>query len=236
MLQQFEFPSDEKLISVLPRSFPFYWHEKLEEEQLKHLNDADEMKSSASLNMSSATKMPSALSLPLSSHTVIEGCIIVTSNTVYECRPRVSPERLFLELCITQTDSKLIEQLGLSLGLDLNFLFETAADFLLSHGNSKQASRIFHMSKGSPISRISSFAKYGYIPEILPYLQQLLRKEQIDFTSEQQKQLMELCLHGFVCRVVQEPDNEEIVENFRWVLSLVFLRFQSSLVSAYFVV
>lgn len=207
VLQQFEFPVDEKLVAVQQRSFPFYWHEKLEEEQLKLLTDSDEIKT--------FTTKSSAALIPLSSHTVLDGCIVITTSTVYECRPRVSPERLFLELCVSQNDSKVIEQLGLSLGLDLNFLFEIAADFLLCHGNSKQATRIFHMSKGSPVSRVSSFAKYGYIHEILPYLQQMLRKETSELSPSHHEQLVELGLHGLVCRLVQEPDNEDTVETFR---------------------
>ena len=207
ILQQFEFPTDERLISVLPKSFPFYWHEKLEEDQVKHFTDSDEIKHFPNKS--------SSMSINLSSHTVLEGCIVITNSTVYECRPRLSPERLFVELCITQMDSKPIEQLGLSLGLDLNFLFECAADYLLCHGNSKQATRIFHMSKDSPVSRVASFAKYGYIHEILPYLQQLLRKEPSDVRPEEKKQLVQLGLRGLVCRLMQDPDNEDIAENFR---------------------
>ncbi|XP_053407428.1 uncharacterized protein LOC123565052 isoform X2 [Mercenaria mercenaria] len=210
-LQQFELPADEKLISVMQKSFPFYWHEKLEEDQIKLLHDQDEQK----LTGSHSSKVLSALEIPLSLHTVLDGCIIVTNSTVYECRPRASPERLFLELCVNQTDCKLVEQLGISLGLDLNFLFEAAADFLLSHGNSKQATRLFHMSKGNPINRISSFSKYGYIQDILPFLQQLLRKENSELSTEDYGKLVELGLHGLVLKLSKEPDNEEIINLFR---------------------
>ena len=210
-LQQFELPSDEKLISVMQKTFPFYWHEKLEEDQIKLLHDQDEQK----LTGSHSSKMLSAIEIPLSLHTVLDGCIIVTDCTVYECRPRTSPERLFLDLCVNQTDSKLVEQLGISLGLDLNYLLEAAADFLLCHGNSKQATRLFHMSKGNPINRISSFAKYGYILDIMPYLQQLLYKESKDLRDEDRKKLIELGLHGLVLKLSQDPSSEEIIEIFR---------------------
>lgn len=159
--------------------------------------------------------MLSALAIPLSRQTVLDGCIIVTDCTVYECRPRASPERLFLELCINQTDSNFMEQLGISLGLDLNFLFEVAADFLLSHNKSKQASRLFHMAKGNPINRVSSFAKYGYIQEIMPFLQQLLRKDNSELMSEEYKKLVDLGLHGLVLRLSHEPENEEVTNIFR---------------------
>lgn len=208
MLQQFEFPSDEKLLSVRAKTFPFYWHVKLEEEQIKHLSDSDEGMSH---------HKPSVMSIPLDTHTVLEGCIVISNTTVYECRPRISPERLFLEFCVTQSDPRPIEQLGLSLGLDLNFLFEKAVDFLLSNGDSKQATRIFHLSKGSPVARVASFAKHGYVNEILPYLQQLLRKEPSDIRPEERYHLVQLGLHGLVCRLIQEPQDEGLMENFRQV-------------------
>ncbi|XP_052768315.1 uncharacterized protein LOC128208770 [Mya arenaria] len=206
VLQQFEFSADEKLMSIFPKSFPFYWHEKLENDFSRHPQDTD---------YKQADNVPSALDIPLSSHTVIDGCIIVTENTVYECRPRVSPERLFLELCINQSDSSLIDQLGISLGLDLNILFERAAEYLLSQGVSKQATRLFHMSKGSPLLRVASFSKYGYIHEILPYIQQLLRKDESDISGADQHRLVELGLHGLVYRLTLEQDNTEIIQMFR---------------------
>ncbi|XP_052272508.1 uncharacterized protein LOC127873013 isoform X1 [Dreissena polymorpha] len=210
VVQQFEIPPDEKLVSILAKPFPFYWHEKLEEDHHKHLADTDDHKNAESL--------PSAYNIILNSHTVLDGCIVITNNTVYECRPRISPERLFLELCISQSDSSLVEQLGISLGLDLNFLFEIASDYLLSHGNCKQATRLFHLSKGSPISRIASFSKYGYVHEILPYLQQLLRKGNSELNLDDHRKLVELGLYGLVYRLTLEPDNEELINNFKQFL------------------
>lgn len=213
MLQQFEFPAYEKLISVIPKSFPFYWHEKLESDQLKLLHDHDELQQSEN----SSTEILSALEIPIRSHTVLDGCIIVTNTAVYECRPRASPERLFLELCLSQSDSRVIEQLGISLGLDLNSLLEVAADFLLCHGRSKQATRLFHMSKASPVSRIASFAKYGFIHEIMPFLQQMLRKESSALNEQKYKHIVELGLHGLVLKLAEEPNNVELVSMFRFV-------------------
>ena len=60
---------------------------------------------------------------------------------------RISPERLCLELCMGRSDVSVAERLGISLSLDLNSLFEVAADYLLSHGNSKQANRLFQTAK-----------------------------------------------------------------------------------------
>ncbi|KAL4238144.1 hypothetical protein ACF0H5_002856 [Mactra antiquata] len=211
VLQQFEIPADEVLQSVIPKSFPFYWHEKLESDQIKLLSDQDEIKADGN----SSTESLSAIEIPVRSHTVLDGCIIITNTGVYECRPRASPERLFLELCLSQPDSKVIEQLGISLGLDLNFLLEVAADFLLCHGRSKQATRLFHMSKASPVNRIASFAKYGFIHEIMPFLLQMLRKERSSLNGTKYKYIIELGLHGLILKLSEEPNNEDVITVFR---------------------
>ena len=92
ILQQFEFSPEEKLLDILPKSFPFYWHEKLEEQELKLLSNQEaESKTNSDTEQTGLTisKVPSALGIVLNSHTVLDGCVIVTNSTVYECRPRL---------------------------------------------------------------------------------------------------------------------------------------------------
>ena len=76
---------------------------------------------------------------------------------------RISPERLCLELCISQSDVTIAEQLGISLSLDLNSLFEVAADYLLSCGSSKQANRLFQTAKVGIIMPPTSKKFTGHI-------------------------------------------------------------------------
>ena len=91
VLQQFELPPEDKLLTILPKSFPFYWHEKLEEQLGKLSYDQDDARSTGSeLEQSGVDqyKALSAFGIPLSSHTVLDGCIVISDSTVYECRPR----------------------------------------------------------------------------------------------------------------------------------------------------
>ena len=81
ILQQFEFAADEKLLCILSKSYPFYWHEKLEDQQIKHLHDQDDQTGSWE------EKVLSAYEIPLSSFTVLDGCMVITDTTVYECKP-----------------------------------------------------------------------------------------------------------------------------------------------------
>lgn len=55
-------------------------------------------------------------------------------NTIF----RVSPERLFLELTF-YSESVLVENLGIGLGLDVNTLYEKSAEYLLQRGQVAQA-------------------------------------------------------------------------------------------------
>ena len=81
ILQQFDISSEEKLLSILLKSFPFYWHEKLEEQQTRSGVEQTEPDGTGHSRIS-------AFDIHLTSHTVLDGCIIVTDSTVYECRPR----------------------------------------------------------------------------------------------------------------------------------------------------
>lgn len=205
ILQQFDFSGDEKLLSILLKSFPFYWHEKLEEQQ----------RGTTGQMAGTSCSRISAFDIQLTSHTVLDGCIIVTDSNVYECRPRISPERLCLELCVSQSDVSVAEQLGISLSLDLNSLFEVAADYLLSCGNSKQASRLFQTAKSSPAKRVAKFAKYGFIHEVIPYLLQVLSKDYNDVTMEEKKQLSDMALHGLVYQLKHEPDQTNVADTLK---------------------
>ena len=81
IIQQFDISNEEKLLSVLQKSFPFYWHEKLEEQQARTSVEQAEPDGTSQNRVS-------AYDVQLTSHTVLDGCIIVTDSTVYECRPR----------------------------------------------------------------------------------------------------------------------------------------------------
>lgn len=49
----------------------------------------------------------------LKHHTVLTGCLLVCKRCVYECRPRVSPERMFLDMTIDNYDTEVTEELGM---------------------------------------------------------------------------------------------------------------------------
>ncbi|KAL3853004.1 hypothetical protein ACJMK2_016594 [Sinanodonta woodiana] len=208
VVQQFDFPKEEKLLAIVKKSFPFYWHEKQEEQKR------------AKLKVDSASADPnkviSALHIQLNSHTVMDGCIIITDTCVYECRPRISPERLFLEFCVHQSDTSLAEQVGVSLSLDLNSLLEVAAEYLLSRGNSTKAGRLFQMAKCSPLKRSMYFAKYGFISEVLSYTRHVVMKDNADLTPPERNQLSDLLIQCYVYQIKQDtPERSSLEGNFR---------------------
>ncbi|XP_046564861.1 uncharacterized protein LOC124273631, partial [Haliotis rubra] len=142
IVQQFDLPPDETLLGVQKKCFPFYWHEKREEERLRSVQEGEEMEQPTSLP-------PNIQAIPVTSHTVLDGCIVITNQAIYECRPRISPERLFLALAIQHTDAAYAESLGISIGLDLTALFEVAADHLLRAGEFSRSVRLYQLSKCS---------------------------------------------------------------------------------------
>ena len=79
--------------------------------------------------------------------TILDGCLIITEQRVYECRPRCSPERLFLDICMKQQGVGQSEQLGIMLGLDVNYLYDLMAEYTLSAGRYGHAMRFYQLSK-----------------------------------------------------------------------------------------
>lgn len=60
---------------------------------------------------------------------------------------RISPERLFLDIALKSSDSTQTELLGIMLGLDINTLYELAAEHRLAHGNFANAVKLYQLSK-----------------------------------------------------------------------------------------
>ncbi len=59
----------------------------------------------------------------------LAGCIVVSTEGVYDCRPCASPSALFLSL--VKQDKAGTDQLGISLKLDLADLYTQAADWCI---------------------------------------------------------------------------------------------------------
>ena len=65
------------------------------------------------------------------SHTV-DGMILVTTSGVFQCQPRTSPEKLFLELAVSSSDTSAADVLAITSGLDVNKLYEVGMSFIYS--------------------------------------------------------------------------------------------------------
>ena len=66
-VQTFELPADERIVATFKKTFPFYWHER-----------------------ASAVRGSEEDGLSIASHTVLDGCVLLTTAGLYECRPRYS--------------------------------------------------------------------------------------------------------------------------------------------------
>jgi hypothetical protein len=85
VIQKLELPPEEKMLGASLRTFPFYWHDKQEDMQRTRLREGTVLEQPA---METFAMEPRAFDIPVNSHTVLDGCIIVTDCAVYECRPR----------------------------------------------------------------------------------------------------------------------------------------------------
>ena len=60
---------------------------------------------------------------------------------------RVSPERLFLQYILDLSDQTRADKLAIVCGLDINNLYQIAANLKLERGDVQQAARFFQQSK-----------------------------------------------------------------------------------------
>ncbi|XP_055958242.1 uncharacterized protein LOC126827750 [Patella vulgata] len=205
ILQKFEMPHGEKVLGTEKKSFPFYWHEKAEAASKQEKNDS--------------SGIPSLQSIPITSHTVLDGCIIVTNSSVFECRPRTSPERLFIKLAVENSDAAIAESLGISIGLNLSNLFELAADYLLEVNQASQALNLYHISKCSYLKRVTSLLKHKYYSEAMTLLQRVLGNSHIELNTAERKHMSDLALRCYIHQIGSRQNNStEFLQDFRTFL------------------
>ncbi|XP_029652973.1 uncharacterized protein LOC115226128 isoform X1 [Octopus sinensis] len=202
VLQTFDLPCEEKVLGIVKQSYPFYWHDKQE----------------SSMNLSPAELMSdlSPYSVPISHHSVLDGCLVITECAVYECRPRISPERYFFQLALHPTDCVHVDHFAVSLGLDYNQLFQLATDHLLTKGHFTHALRLFKMAKSSYVKRVASLASYGCIQEMMTYVQYILKKGGEEVTTQEAKRLSDIALYGFIYLIKSgRAKNPNLISAFR---------------------
>eukprot|EP00106_Octopus_bimaculoides_P003264 XP_014770706.1 PREDICTED: uncharacterized protein LOC106869467 [Octopus bimaculoides] len=202
VLQTFDLPCEEKVLGIVKQSYPFYWHDKQE----------------SSMNLSPAELMSdlSPYSVPISHHSVLDGCLVITECAVYECRPRISPERYFFQLALHPTDCVHVDHFAVSLGLDYNQLFQLATDHLLTKGHFTHALRLFKMAKSSYVKRVASLASYGCIQEMMTYVQYILKKGGEEVTTQESKRLSDIALYGFIYLIKSgRAKNPNLISAFR---------------------
>ncbi|XP_059167595.1 uncharacterized protein LOC131949741 [Physella acuta] len=216
MVQQFNLPEGETLLGVLKKRYPFYYHEHRENEWSKRLRGGSIIQP---LKNHDAQLDSSVLMIPVTTHTVLDGCIIVTNCSVYEIRPCISPERLFLHLAMTLPETTVAENLAISVGLDLTSLSELAAEFMLKQSFFGKAMKLYTLSKKiqkvhmrhsekctewggngkcPATKRTGGLARYGCISETMIHLRQVLSSPNFELNTWERKFLSNMLLHCFV--------------------------------------
>ncbi|XP_014665910.1 PREDICTED: uncharacterized protein LOC106807909 [Priapulus caudatus] len=148
--------------------------------------------------------------IALEHHTVFTGCLIVGRRAVYECRPRISPERMFLDLTIDNYDIDVTELLGISLGLDLYLLYELAGDFYLEQGQFCHAIYLYQVSKSPYVRVIYNFVKHNHIGKILAYVSNLLSNSKMYMTLVDREQLANIALLCFTHEVIDHQSRSSV--------------------------
>ncbi|GFR62453.1 X-linked retinitis pigmentosa GTPase regulator-like protein [Elysia marginata] len=202
IVQEFLLPEEEKLIGVERKRYPFYYHEHHETEWANRMRAGSFIMPSKTAD--SACLDASVLNIPVTTHTVLDGCIIVTDSCVYEVRPCISPERLFLHLAMVLPETTPAENLAISIGLDLTTLSELAAEFMLKQSHFGKAMKLFTLSKCPPTKRTGGLARHGCVSETMIHLRSVLSSSGFELNTFERKFLSNMLLHCFVYQLQQQ--------------------------------
>ncbi|XP_072176147.1 uncharacterized protein [Diadema setosum] len=151
------------------------------------------------------------------SSTILDGCVVVTNRALYHCRPRTSPEGLFLELAMSERDGSQAESLGITLGLDMNALYERAAEMKLASGDCQRALSLFQNAQCSYIKQVTSLAKHGHISEILSLVSVALSRTS-ELSGHDRRMLANMAIKCFVYEILEGDRREELMFNFKHFL------------------
>ncbi|XP_015916558.2 uncharacterized protein [Parasteatoda tepidariorum] len=127
----------------------------------------------------------------------LEGCILIQKDCVWECRQKISAKELFLSLTDTPTTLPLAENVCMMLGLDLHKLYEIAADKQLSNGRFPQAVHLYQLSKCPQLKRVAHFMGYGFLSELIAYIQVLFSTKGVEIVSADKCHFANIALHCF---------------------------------------
>ena len=82
VLQEFQLAADERVVAVYKRPYPFFWHERYGDERTSR-----EPESPGGIEIK-ARPLKLSSQCELTSHTVLDGCMVLTNQALYKCRPR----------------------------------------------------------------------------------------------------------------------------------------------------
>ncbi|XP_022105351.1 uncharacterized protein LOC110987172 isoform X2 [Acanthaster planci] len=219
VMQTFFLPSDERVVAVYKCSFPAgYVSDKTttqadraparySQQGVKHQAQTHTNKSTTKLELPSR----------IETHTVLEGCLLVTDVAVYQCRPRISPEGLFLELAMEEMDTSLPENLGITLALPMKGLYGLAANRKLAEGETGLARRLYHRSEWPMLKRVGNFVSQGFIQEALGLVLSALGEPR-DLSGADKRQLADIAIRCFLYQMLEGRSDEALISRFRQFL------------------
>eukprot|EP00795_Rhopilema_esculentum_P001965 gene1965-17508_t len=134
-------------------------------------------------------------------------CTIVTEGGIIECRPRISPEHYFTELC-RNDEGGAAEALGITLDLNVQYLCELVAEQKLKEGDFQGATKFYNLSECSPIKRAVSLIEYVSVTAGLMFIRQVL-KQPGSLSAKDRKKLADMAVECYTEQVLekQKPVN-----------------------------
>ncbi|RDD47199.1 Ultraviolet-B receptor UVR8, partial [Trichoplax sp. H2] len=110
-----------------------------------------------------------------SENVALPTCVIVTSCGIYECRQRLHAEDILLELILSSAykDYQRAEKFGFALHLDIDRIYQIAAEEKLESKCYTQCQKLLKRSRAEPVNVVRAFYRRDRISDSVIYLKQV---------------------------------------------------------------
>lgn len=146
----------------------------------------------------------------LTTPTNLGGCVIVTSNAVYQCKQIRSPESVFLGVALSTRNYHMTDEIALTYKLDVCELYQIAGKEQIKKLEYRKALKLFEQSKCPSREVMENFVHMERIPELVSYLLDVVCDDTGDVPVTNPKLLQDVLLQCLIHQCLESSDPAEV--------------------------
>ncbi|RWS14078.1 X-linked retinitis pigmentosa GTPase regulator-like protein [Dinothrombium tinctorium] len=149
-------------------------------------------------------------SMKVDDDNLLDHFLLITSQGVYELLPKTKCETQFINLLSSPSEAGIskAEKFASMLRLNVNVLYEKAADICLKKRQFPQAVRFYQLSKTPQLKRIANFIAYGYFAEVIAYVQVLFSSRSHEVVDVDKLHFANIAVNCLIQEILEKRKEE----------------------------